>query len=140
MIATLVPDAEGGGVRLRAPAGLVDVLRGYLTGLGQAERLRTRILRPPNCVGPRTMGPLCHHLRPDPTVDQSTAPQRCWGRQLGVGIRVPTGCRSGLCRACVTQNSVARRAVIPRTDGLEQITSRQSAGFRTSNWTSRPRA
>lgn len=104
MIATLVPDAEEREAFVCAPAGLVDVLRGYLTGLGQApERLRTESfahaeLRRPADDGSRYVITFARTRR-SIEVDGTTTLLEAANR---VGIRVPTGCRSGLCRACVT--------------------------------------
>lgn len=104
MITTLVPDAEDRETFVCAPAGVVDVLRGCLTGLGQAaERLHTESFAHPELRRPADDGGrfviTFARSRRSIEVDGSTTLLEAAN---SVGIRVPTGCRSGLCRACVT--------------------------------------
>ena len=104
LIADLVPDATGRETFVCAPAGLVDAARGHLSDLGQpAARFRTESFSPPELARPADDGSryTVSFTRSHRSVeiDGSTTLLEAANR---VGIRVPTGCRSGLCRACVT--------------------------------------
>ena len=104
LIRGLVPDAADRETFACAPAGLVDSLRDWLTDLGQApDRFHTESFAPPNLRrraddGSRYIVAFSRSHR-SIEVDGSTTLLEAANR---VGIRVPTGCRSGLCRACVT--------------------------------------
>ena len=100
----LVPDAADRETFVCAPAGLVEAVRGYLSTLGQApDRFHTESFAPPEPARRADDGSryTVTFRRSHRTVeiDGSTTLLEAANR---VGIRVPTGCRSGLCRACVT--------------------------------------
>lgn len=104
LIANLAGDAGDRETFVCAPAGLVDAVRGHLAGLGQApERFHTESFAAPEIARPADDGSRYtvtfarSHRSID--VDGATTLLEAANR---VGIRVPTGCRSGLCRACVT--------------------------------------
>jgi ferredoxin-NADP reductase/fatty acid desaturase len=104
LIANLVPDAADRETFACAPGGLVEFFRGYLIGIGQAEdRFHTESFAHPELSRPADDGSRYtvtfarSHRSID--VDGTTTLLEAANR---VGIRVPTGCRSGLCRACVT--------------------------------------
>ena len=104
LIANLVPDAHDRETFACAPSGLIDSLRGYLADLGQAPELfHTESFAAPEVARPAddgsrytvTFARSHRSIEVDGTTTLLEAANR-------VGIRVPTGCRSGLCRACVT--------------------------------------
>ena len=104
LVANLVPDAHHRETFACAPGGLIDSLRGYLADLGQEpEFFHTESFVTPELTRPADDGSRYtvtfarSHRSID--VDGSTTLLEAANR---VGIRVPTGCRSGLCRACVT--------------------------------------
>ena len=104
LLADLVPDAHDRETFACAPGGLVDALRGCLTAAGQApERLRTESFAAPALDRAADDGSRYRvtfaRSRRSVEVDGGTTLLEAANR---VGIRVPTGCRSGLCRACVT--------------------------------------
>jgi ferredoxin-NADP reductase len=104
LIANLVPDAKDRETFTCAPGGLVDSLRGYLGDLGQTPELfHTESFAAPELARPADDGSryTVTFARSHRSVEVhgSTTLLEAANR---VGIRVPTGCRSGLCRACVT--------------------------------------
>jgi ferredoxin-NADP reductase/fatty acid desaturase len=104
LLADLVPDAADRETFVCAPAGLVDSLRGHLADLGQLpERFHTESFAPPELRRPADDGSRYTvsfaRTHREIEVDGTTTLLEAANR---VGIRVPTGCRSGLCRACVT--------------------------------------
>lgn len=104
LIAGLVPDAADRETFACAPGGLVEFLRGYLADSGQeSDRFHTESFAHPEIVRPADDGSryvvTFARTRRTIEVDGATTLLEAANR---VGIRVPTGCRSGLCRACVT--------------------------------------
>jgi ferredoxin-NADP reductase/fatty acid desaturase len=104
LLADLVPDAADRETFACAPAGLVDSLRGDLADLAQApERFHTESFAPPELRRPADDGSryviTFARTGREVEVDGTTTLLEAANR---VGIRIPTGCRSGLCRACVT--------------------------------------
>ncbi|WP_313675187.1 fatty acid desaturase [Mycolicibacterium sp.] len=104
LLAALVPDSCDRETFVCAPSGLVESVRGYLTALGAAPELfHTESFAAPERRRPADDGSryLVSFARSRRTVeiDGNTTLLEAANR---VGIRVPTGCRSGLCRACVT--------------------------------------
>lgn len=104
LVADLVPDAGDRETFACAPKGLVEFFSGYLAARGQfpgrfhTESFAHPELRRPVDDGSRyTVTFARSHRSID--VDGATTLLEAANR---VGIRVPTGCRSGLCRACVT--------------------------------------
>lgn len=104
LLADLVPDAADRETFVCAPVGLVDSLRGYLADPAQEPgRFHTESFAPPELRRPAddgsrytvTFARAHRQIEVDGTTTLLEAANR-------VGIRVPTGCRSGLCRACVT--------------------------------------
>lgn len=119
LIRDLVPDAADRETFACAPAGLVDFLRDCLTDLGQApEAFHTESFSPPELRrrsddGSRHVITFARAQR-SIEVDGNTTLLEAANR---VGIRVPTGCRSGLCRACVTPK---RRGITQQLSGVAQ--------------------
>ena len=104
LIANLVPDAATRETFACAPQGLIDSLRGHLGDLGQAPELfHTESFAAPELARPADDGSrytvTFARSQRSIEVDGATTLLEAANR---VGIRVPTGCRSGLCRACVT--------------------------------------
>jgi len=104
LIEDLVDDADERETFVCAPEGLVDAVRGYLVDLGQApERFHTESFAPPHLARPVDDGSrytvTFSRTHRSVEIDGATTLLEAANR---VGIRVPTGCRSGLCRACVT--------------------------------------
>lgn len=104
LLEELVPDAASRETFVCAPTGLVDAMRGYLSAMGQSpERFHTESFSPPEPARPADDGSRYTvtfgrtHRRVE--IDGSTTLLEAANL---AGIRVPTGCRSGLCRACVT--------------------------------------
>ena len=124
MLSELVPDAAGRETFACAPSGLVDAVRGYLADLGQAPDLfhtesftAPEMSRAADDDGRRYVVRFARAGR-TVEIDGTTTLLEAANR---VGIRVPTGCRSGLCRACVTP----KLSGITQKDGgkpLERIT------------------
>ena len=103
LLAELVPDAAERETFVCAPTGLVDSVRGYLADLGQAPELfHTESFAAPQRSrtddGSRYTVTFVRTRR-TVEIDGTTTLLEAANR---VGITVPTGCRSGLCRACVT--------------------------------------
>jgi ferredoxin-NADP reductase/fatty acid desaturase len=104
LICELVPDAADRDTFACAPAGMIDFLRDCLADMGHApDRFHTESFAPPQLRRPadddsRYVVTFTRAQR-SIEVDGSTTLLEAANR---VGIRVPTGCRSGLCRACVT--------------------------------------
>lgn len=104
LLAALVPDAGDRETFACAPSGLVETVRGCLAADGQEpERFRTESFAAPTIDRPADDGSrytvtFARSSR-SVEVDGATTLLEAANR---VGIRVPTGCRSGLCRACVT--------------------------------------
>jgi ferredoxin-NADP reductase/fatty acid desaturase len=117
LIRELVPDAADRETFACAPAGLVDFLQDYLTDLGQAAgEFHTESFAPPELRrraddGSRYVVTFARAQR-SIEVDGNTTLLEAANR---VGIRVPTGCRSGLCRACVTPK---RRGITQQLSGI----------------------
>ncbi|MCE5292483.1 MAG: fatty acid desaturase [Nocardiaceae bacterium] len=104
LLGRLVPDASERETFVCAPTGLVDSVRDYLSDLGQpAELFHTESFTPPELVRPVDDGRryTVSFRRSDRKVeiDGATTLLEAANR---AGISVPTGCRRGLCRACVT--------------------------------------
>jgi ferredoxin-NADP reductase/fatty acid desaturase len=104
LLAALVPDAAGRETFVCAPSGLVESVGEYLAALGQPpERFHTESFAAPERHRPADDGSRYTvsfaRSRRTVEIDGSTTLLEAANR---VGIRVPTGCRSGLCRACVT--------------------------------------
>jgi ferredoxin-NADP reductase/fatty acid desaturase len=104
LIERLIPDARDRETFACAPGEFIAALRGHLAGLGQKpERFHTESFAAPEISRPADDGSrytvtfVRSHRSVE--VDGSTTLLEAANR---VGIRVPTGCRSGLCRACVT--------------------------------------
>lgn len=123
LLSELVPDAAGRETFACAPSGLVDSVRGLLAGLGQAPELfHTESFAAPEPIrqdddGSRYVVTFARTRR-TVEIDGTTTLLEAANR---VGIRVPTGCRSGLCRACVTP----KLGGVTQKDGakpLERIT------------------
>lgn len=103
LFAELVPDAAARETFACAPTGLVDSVRGWLADLGQMPELfHTESFAAPERTrsddGSRYVVTFARARR-SVEIDGSTTLLEAANR---VGIKVPTGCRSGLCRACVT--------------------------------------
>lgn len=119
LISELVPDAADRKTFACAPAGLVDFLRDCLTDLGQAAgEFHTESFAPPELRrraddGSRYVVTFARAQR-SIEVDGNTTLLEAANR---VGIRVPTGCRSGLCRACVTPK---RRGITQQLSGISR--------------------
>lgn len=104
LIEQLVPDAHERETFVCAPTGLVDAVRGYLTDLGQpAPLFHTESFTPPELVRPVDDGRryTVTFRRSDRKVEIDGA-TTLLEAATRAGISVPTGCRRGLCRACVT--------------------------------------
>ena len=122
LLSDLVPDAAVRETFACAPTGLVDSVRGWLAGLGQAPELfHTESFAAPERTrsddGNRYVVTFARTRR-TVEVDGTTTLLEAANR---VGIKVPTGCRSGLCRACVTP----KISGITQKDGgrpLERVT------------------
>lgn len=104
LIESLVPDAHDRQTFACAPEGLIESLRGFLADLGQAPGLfHTESFAAPELARPRDDGSrytiTFARSRRAIEVDGGTTLLEAANR---IGIQVPTGCRSGLCRACVT--------------------------------------
>ena len=104
LITDLVSDAADRETFICAPTGLVEAVRGYLAQLGQAPgRLHTESFAPPEIRRPVDDGSrytvTFKRSQRSVEIDGGTTLLEAANR---VGIRVPTGCRSGLCRTCVT--------------------------------------
>ena len=104
LIGDLVPDAHDRPTFACAPGGLIDALRGHLADLGASPELfhtesfaAPELTRPPDDGSRYTVTFARSHRSIE--IDGGTTLLEAANR---VGIRVPTGCRSGLCRACVT--------------------------------------
>ena len=102
-----------------APQGLVDAVRGYLADMGQApERFHTESFAAPVLERPvddgRRYTVSFSRTHRSVEIDGATTLLEAANR---VGIRVPTGCRSGLCRACVTHK--IRGVTSAEADGTE---------------------
>ncbi|MUL66760.1 fatty acid desaturase [Mycobacterium sp. CBMA 234] len=87
-----------------APPALIDIAQRDLDGLGlNPARFHTESFTPPTLTRPSDDGRryTVRFLRSDRSVeiDGATTLLEAAGK---VGIRVPTGCERGLCRACVT--------------------------------------
>ena len=99
--------------------GVVDFLRDCLTDLGQAAgEFHTESFAPPELRrraddGSRYVVTFARAQR-SIEVDGTTTLLEAANR---VGIRVPTGCRSGLCRACVTPK---RRGITQQLSGISR--------------------
>lgn len=111
LLARLVPDAAERETFACAPSGLIDVLRDHLAEAGQAPELfHTESFAAPERTrsddGSRYVVTFARTRR-SVEIDGTTTLLEAANR---LGIRVPTGCRSGLCRACVT----------PKISGLTQ--------------------
>jgi ferredoxin-NADP reductase/fatty acid desaturase len=111
LLAELVPDAALRETFACAPSGLIDSVRGFLADLGQSpEMFHTESFAAPERArsddGSRYLVTFARTHR-TVEIDGTTTLLEAANR---VGIRVPTGCRSGLCRACVT----------PKLSGLTQ--------------------
>ncbi len=123
LLADLVPDAADRETFACAPSGLIDLLRGHLADLGQAPGLfHTESFAAPELSRPADDGSryvvTFARTRRTVEIDGTTTLLEAANR---VGIRVPTGCRSGLCRACVT----SKLSGVTQKDGaqpLERIT------------------
>ena len=123
LLTELVPDAADRETFACAPGGLIDSLRGYLIECGQAPELfHTESFAAPERCRPADDGSryAVTFARSNRTVviDGATTLLEAANR---VGIKVPTGCRSGLCRACVTP----KLSGVTQKDGakpLERIT------------------
>ncbi|AEF42903.1 fatty acid desaturase [Hoyosella subflava] len=104
LIEQLVPDAHERETFVCAPSGLVDAVRGYLTDMGQpAPLFHTESFTPPELVRPVDDGRryTVTFRRSDRKVEIDGA-TTLLEAATRAGISVPTGCRRGLCRACVT--------------------------------------
>ncbi len=104
VLSELVPDPAVRETFACAPGGLVESVRGYLADLGQAPDLfHTESFTAPERSRPADDGSryvvTFARTRRTVEIDGNTTLLEAANR---VGIRVPTGCRSGLCRACVT--------------------------------------
>jgi len=87
-----------------APPAMVDLAQGHLRNLGlDPERIHTESFTPPTLARPADDGRryTVRFRRSERSVqiDGATTLLEAAGR---AGIRVPTGCERGLCRACVT--------------------------------------
>lgn len=104
LLEELVPDAAGRETFVCAPTGLVDAVRGYLSEMGQSPELfHTESFSPPELARPADDGSryTVTFGRTHRSVEIDGSTTLLEAANLA-GIRVPTGCRSGLCRACVT--------------------------------------
>lgn len=119
LIESLVPDARDRQTFACAPAGLVESLRGFLGDLGQTPGL----FHTESFAAPEPARPVDDGSRYTVTfarshrsieVDGSTTLLEAANR---IGIRVPTGCRSGLCRACVTSKISGTTRISGTTQG-----------------------
>lgn len=112
LLEDLVADAADRETFVCAPTGLVGAVREYLAEMGQSPiRFNTESFSPsfsPSFPPSEMDRPLDDGSRYTVTfsrtgrtvdIDGATTLLEAANR---VGIRVPTGCRSGLCRACVT--------------------------------------
>lgn len=87
-----------------APPAMIDIAQTHLHGLGlDPERLHTESFTPPAVERPVDDGRryTVRFRRSDSTVEIDGATTLLEAAQRA-GIRVPTGCERGLCRACVT--------------------------------------
>ena len=119
LLSELVPDAASWETFACAPSGLVDSVRGYLIDLGQApERFHTESFTAPERSRPADdgsrYGVTFARAGRSVEIDGATTLLEAANR---VGIRVPTGCRSGLCRACVTP----KLGGVTQKDGIKPL-------------------
>ncbi|MBD8505046.1 fatty acid desaturase [Hoyosella sp. G463] len=124
LIEQLVTDAHERETFVCAPGGLVEAVRGCLTGLGQSPQLfHTESFSPPELVRPVDDGRryTVSFRRSDRKVeiDGATTLLEAASR---AGISVPTGCRRGLCRACVTPKLSGRTQNEDSGTGVQRIT------------------
>lgn len=132
----LVPDAADRESFACAPGGLVEFFAGHLADRGQSpQRFHTESFKPvtsltsfahpgvspPADDGRRYVVTFARSRR-SIEVDGTTTLLEAAHR---VGIRVPTGCRSGLCRACVT----------PKLSGTTQREQGEGSGAATQRVT-----
>lgn len=104
LLATLVPDAVDRETFVCAPSGLVEWAHRHLADLGQEPELfHTESFSAPERSRPADDGSryvvTFARTQRSVEIDGSTTLLEAANQ---AGIRVPTGCRSGLCRACVT--------------------------------------
>lgn len=124
LVADRVPDAADRETFACAPGGLAEFFAGYLAGSGQSpERFHTESFAHPELRRPADDGSryvvTFARTRRCVEVGGSTTLLEAANR---VGIRVPTGCRSGLCRACVTTKLSGTTQGETADSGVERIT------------------
>ena len=124
LIGSLVPDAHDRPTFACAPGGLIDALRGHLADLGQSPQLfHTESFAAPALTRPADDGSrytvTFARSHRSIEIDGGTTLLEAANR---VGIRVPTGCRSGLCRACVTPKISGSTHCSGRGAGSDRIT------------------
>ena len=124
LIRTYVRDAWARETFVCAPPKMIDAASAHLSELGHsAERFHTESFTPPTLVRPDDDGSryTVSFRRSDVTVeiDGATTLLEAAGR---AGIRVPTGCQRGLCRACVTPKLSGTTQREVTGDVLERVT------------------
>lgn len=104
LIRTFVGDAAARAAYVCAPPQLIEAARTGLSTLGHdPARFYTESFTPPAIVRPDDDGRryTVRFRRSDATVEISSTTTLLEAAAMA-GIRVPTGCQRGLCRACVT--------------------------------------
>jgi len=104
LLEELAPDAADRETFVGAPPRLVDAVRGYLSEMGQSpDPFHAESFSPPELARPADDGRryTVTFSRTHRCVEIDGSTTRLEAANLA-GIRVPTGCRSGLCRAGVT--------------------------------------
>ena len=104
LLEELAPDAADRETFVGAPPRLVDAVRGYLSEMGQSpDPFHAESFSPPELARPADDGRryTVTFSRTHRCVEIDGSTTLLEAANLA-GIRVPTGCRSGLCRAGVT--------------------------------------
>ncbi|MFE7723597.1 fatty acid desaturase [Nocardia rhizosphaerihabitans] len=119
LIRRYVGDAADRETYVCAPPAMIDLARGWLRDLGQPdERFHAESFTPPELERPADDGRryTVRFRRSNRSIEINGATTMLEAA-TSVGIRVPTGCERGLCRACVTPklNGTTREEV----DGLQ---------------------
>jgi ferredoxin-NADP reductase/fatty acid desaturase len=104
LIRTFVADAAAREAYVCAPPQLIDVARASLADLGHGPaRFHTESFIPPTIVRPDGDGSrYTVTFRRSNSVVEISGTTTLLEAAVRAGVRVPTGCQRGLCRACVT--------------------------------------
>lgn len=124
VIEGLVADAADRETFVCAPTGLVDSVRWHLSALGQTpDRFHTESFAPPELTRPvddgRRYTVTFKRSERKVQIDGATTLLEAAGN---VGIRVPTGCLRGLCRACVTPKLSGTTQHEVKSEPMDRIT------------------